>query len=262
MKNILINLNKYWATPLLAIVSALMAIYISLEQNRTQKASLRIDSLQKTFEKDLRIKEFEKTLRLELFSEVKSALKENNDDSYKAVLSVIDIMLSEDTVFRNKLSLLIYNSYNTSSSIKSIISDKYEKENEYNKEEKENFEKDKITMFNSKKSKFRVDLFYLENELDTLKEKAELLKKLIEQNNNNEYDVNIRLLPRSINARLGYGIVSNEIRHEKDTFENSKAEEILNMINKSSEFKSNKFSMKEINPNRKTPNYISIFIAH
>ncbi|MCF8368451.1 MAG: hypothetical protein K9G76_05365 [Bacteroidales bacterium] len=248
MRNFLENLNKYWATPMIAIVGGLLGLYFTVVKNNLEAEADKLGIAAKKIETDLKQREFQNTLKIQMYGEVKEAISQEDEKLQNAVLLMVNEMLSDDSLFRDKLITILLASPNTDESVK-VEQQKLEKKTQ----EFVQLEKQKTA------SVFTIDVFYLEDVVAEAEPRAKQIEQLI-LDHMQGYQVRFRQLPRNINAKSGYRISANEIRYEAD--EKEIAEKILSLIQEADIFQLEQPRLNQINPNKPTPNYISIFVRN
>ncbi|RPH29749.1 MAG: hypothetical protein EHM93_16925 [Bacteroidales bacterium] len=248
MKLFLENLNKYWATPIIAIVGGLLGLYFTVVKNSLESKTRRIETVALQIETNLKQKEFENNIKFHMFEEVKGAITKNDDKLQKAVLLLVNEMLADDSLFRDKLISILMSSPNTDESVRKIQQDIEVKTKHYIKQ-------DELIA----SEEFTIDVFYLE---DIIKEAEPRAKQIVDilKAEFPDYQVRLRLLPHSINAKTRYRISANEIRYEPE--EKEMAQKVLDLINSKNVFKLEMPRLNEINPTKPTPNYISVYVRN
>lgn len=155
-------------------------------------------------------------------------------------------MLANDSLFRERLITIMLASPNTETAI-------FKQQNEIeNKVQQFNIDEQQAV-----KGKFKIDVFYLEDVINEAKPRAQKIVNLLKERYP-DYQIRIRLLPRSINAQSGYRISANEIRFEEN--EKSLALEVQKLLNINKVFQLEKPVLHQITYH--TPNYISIFVRN
>jgi hypothetical protein len=246
MKAFLEHVNKYWVAPLIAIVGGIVGVYFSIVKSslETQAANLQNTALQ--IETQLKEKEFDNDLKLQMYNEVKDAITHNDKKLQSAVLLIVNELLADDSLFRDKLVDLLRTSPNTSDSVKKEIQTIEKNEDDFYAEQVQ-----------GKGSTFTIDVFYLESVAKEALPRAKQVKALL-SSIWPTYTVRLRLLPRAVNARNGYRISANEIRYEKD--EEPIAQKCLQAINDKNIFPLEQPRLHLIT--KPTPNYISVFVRN
>jgi hypothetical protein len=182
-----------------------------------------------------------------MYNEVKAAMLVKNDTSLqKAVMLIVNEMLADDSVFRDKLVTLLLAAPNAGKSLR-MEQRKNDTIVRYFKMEEEQI---------SSKN-FSIDIFYLDDLKAEAKPRAEKIKNVLSVKYP-DYQVRVRLLPRNINARSAYRISANEIRFEDD--EKEIATQVLSLIEQNKIF--NIEQPKLHKSTQKTPKYISIFVRN
>lgn len=188
-------------------------------------------------------RKFNNELKLALYKEVKDAIVQKDTALQIAAWLIVENMLEEDTVsFKDGLQTLLYNT-------KSFELRKMQK-NLDNYREEENALNVNV---------FTIDIFYLEDIVEEAKERAEKLYYLL-CSKYPKYTIRQRLLPKTVNARKGYRIDSNQIRFDKGTEEEQLAKDIKNYIQDNKIFEKEQPILQGIN--NKTENYMSIFVRN
>ena len=228
-----------WIPIIIQIITLVFTFVIFLHFEKPNKE---LSNSKLKIETEILPREFENNLRLTLYKEVKDAIGQKDTNMQKATLLIINEMLEEDSVFRVKLINILLQS--TSS-----------QELQQTQENLNNYHKEQISL-NPKK--YTIDVFYLE---DNLKETEPLAKAVdsVLRSNCPGYTIRKRLLPKSINAKIGYQIHKNQIRYDIGTNEENVAKDIINYIRKS-DILQNVPDTMAINNN--TQNYLSIFIKN
>ncbi|MCU4174176.1 hypothetical protein [Carboxylicivirga sp. N1Y90] len=243
------NLNKYWATPMIAIIGGILGIYFTIIKDSLEADAQRIENVALKIESELKQQEFKNNLKIQMYGEVKDAITQNDEKLQNAVLLLVNEMLADDSLFREQLITILLTSPNVNESVRKNQEEIQTKAEVFIKEEKQ------ISATN-----FFIDVFYLEDIISEAKPRAEIIVRKLTEELGNNYQVRLRRLPLNINAKSGYRISANEIRYEKDEAEI--AEEVLELIQSENVFSIEQPRMKQIRPSKKTPNYLSIFVRN
>lgn len=246
-KSFLEKLNSKWVTPLFAIIAIVYGFIFKVNNDQLQQNAAQLDNLSKQIENELRVKEFDNNLKMTIYSEVKDAITKKDTALQNATLIVINEMLEDDTLFREKLKTVLFASSNS----KQLIAVQ-EKIDQFSNEQKV------VEKTPANASGFKIDVFYLDDIMEEAKPRAEkivsLLKRYYPENT-----VRLRLLPKEVNAQVGYRISANQIRFEPD--EKDIANEVLGVIMQNNVFQNEQPAMQQINY-FKSPNYISVFVRN
>ncbi len=246
MKKYLESFNKYWVAPTIAIVGTLLGLYFSTIKQNLENQSIKISNTAESIESELKQKEFNNSLKLQMYNEVKDAILKKDTSLQKAVMLIVNEMLADDSIFRDKLLTLLLASPNTVNSLRT--------------EQRKN---DTITRYfrmeesQISASKFTIDIFYLDDIKTEAKPRAEKIKSILSAKYP-DYNVRVRLLPRNINARNGYRISGNEIRYEEN--EKDIANQALKLIEQNKIFSAEQPKLQLSHQN--SPKYISIFVRN
>ena len=237
-KSFLERINANWITPLLAIITAVYGFMFKMNSDK-------LNNLQTQIETQLRQKEFENNLKLTIYQEVKEAIVKKDTTLQNATLIVVNEMLKDDSIFREKLKTVLFASTNSNSLI-----------NVQNKIDNFTVEQASTTTLTAPDT-FKIDVFYLDAIPVEAKSRAEkvvaLLKSIYPR-----YTIRLRLLPKEINARSGYRIDSNQIRYEESELQIAKT--VLDAINKNKIFEQDKPKLNLTT--YYTPYYCSIFVRN
>lgn len=201
---------------------------------------------------DINKKRFSNEQFLLLNREVRESLSHADCDQHLLLIMLVDEILSEDNIsLRDSIRNIIKKRSGKDCSAKKYIAKEEQNENEFLDEQ--------IMLVQSKPDTraFRVDVFYLEDILTESKPRAKKIKILLELSGLG-FDVRLRLMPKSINARKGYRIGDNQIRF--DLVEREVAEKIQKLVNSENIFEFEPLRLAKING--KTENYISIFVRN
>jgi hypothetical protein len=239
MKQFLENLNKYWVTPAVAIVGALLGIYFTIVKESLDASATRIET-------QLKEREFNNALKFQMYSEVKDAILKKDAKVQGAVLLIVNEMLASDSTFRDKLITLMLASPNIDTSVV-----KQQKEID-NKAEQFKLEEEQV-----KGDQFTIDVFYLEDIAREAEPRAERIVTLLKERYTS-YQIRKRKLPRNINAQTGYRISANEIRYDPE--EENLAAEIKTYIQSKGVFQLEQPMLRKTT--RHTPKYLSIFVRN
>jgi len=194
-------------------------------------------------ENELRPREFENNLRLTLYKEVKEAIGQKDTLMQNAALLVVNEMLDTDSSFREKLINILLLSTNSQKL----------KETQQKLDE---FQEGQVTI---EPDQYTIDVFYLEDIEHEAEPRADAVCSVLQAKYPN-YTVRKRLLPKSVNTRIGYQIDFNQIRYDTGTEEERLANDILKEITKHNIFQNELPALKGIKSNRK--NYLSIYIRN
>lgn len=203
MKEFLEDLNKYWATPIIAVVGGLLGLYFTVIKDNLEVKAKKIENSALRIETELREREFSNTLKIQMYKEVKEAISKKDQKLQNAVLLLVNEMLADDSLFKDKLITVLLASPNTDAVVK---------------EEQEKFETKKSEYLDQEATKIvqgrgTVDVFYLEDIIAEAKPRAQKIVDRLQKQYPN-FRIRMRLLPRTVNARRGYRIGENQIRYE------------------------------------------------
>ena len=101
------NLNKYWATPAIAIVGGILGIYFSIISKGLESEAQRIEIIATQLESDIRQNEFKNDLKIQMYGEVKEAIASEDEKLQNAVLLLVNEMLADDSTFREQLITIL-----------------------------------------------------------------------------------------------------------------------------------------------------------
>lgn len=240
-KSFLENLNTKWVTPLFAIVAIVYGFIFKVNSDQLEQNSKKLENLQTQIENEIRQKEFNNNLKLTIYKEVKDAISQKDTVLQNATLIVVNEMLKDDSVFREKLKTVLFASTNSTKLIK--VQQKID-----------NFEvEEKLT----RGKEFKIDVFYLEAIPEEAKPRAKKIVEILKKKYP-KYTVRQRLLPKEINAQSEFRIDANQIRYELN--ESQIANDILNTIKEENVFKIEQPKMYLTTFH--TPNYISVFVRN
>jgi len=243
------NLNKYWVTPIIAIIGGILALYFTIIKDKMEADAQRIENVALKIESDLKQREFNNNLKIQMYSEVKDAITKNDEKLQNAVLLLVNEMLADDSLFREQLITILLASPNVNESVRRKQQDIQSKVEQFNNEERQISAND-----------FIIDVFYTEDMINESKPRANKIVRLLNHELGNNYKVRLRILPMNINAKSGYRITANEIRYEDE--ETKLANKIHKLIMDNNIFEREQPRMKKIRPIKKTPNYLSIFVRN
>ena len=253
-KSFLEKLNSKWVTPLFAIITVIYGTFYSISSAKMDEYSKKLDAysteldnISKKIENELRVKEFDNNLKMTIYSEVKEAIQKKDTTLQNATLIVINEMLQDDSLFREKLKTVLFASSNSQKLI-----EVQQKIDQFSTEQKT------VQKNNISSDDFKIDVFYLDEIVDEAKPRAEKVVELI-RSSYPEMGVRLRLLPKEVNARSGYRISSNQIRYNAD--ERNIAEGVLELIDTENIFPLETPVLKQIDY-YDSPNYISIFVRN
>ncbi|MGI6343298.1 MAG: hypothetical protein ACOXZ9_10040 [Bacteroidales bacterium] len=230
-----------WLPP--SFFTIIAGIFIFVNFIFYEKTNKKLNNDKIKIENELRLLEFENNLRLTLYKEVKEAIVQKDTIMQKATLLVVNEMLDDDYIFRDKLINVLLQSTNSQKLIKT-------------QQRIDTFQEEQMSI---ESDKFTIDIFYLEDILDEAKPLAEKVYYLL-CTKYPQYSIRKRLLPSSINSKIGYQIDFNQIRYDINTYEKLVAEDILFEIQKNNIFKKEQPTLQGINND--TKNYLSIFIRN
>jgi hypothetical protein len=248
---------------ILIIIGILTAwnTYISnATRSKLEAESTRLENL-------IKQKEFENGLRFKIFDEVKTAISQKDSILQEAVKVMIEAVLVEDSDFQDRMRTVLLASRYTVASVKRDIqnSDNFRKAQDTIFQNLESL--NKAILNNPKKDdgkqqavvskKYIVDVFYLEDIIEESKVRAEKVARILKENNP-DFIINLRLLPRTINAYPRYRIESNQIRFDEK--EREIAEKIKQQVDLKKVFRLEPLELHSIK--KETPNYISVFVRN
>lgn len=224
-----------WSINLLAVI-AIFCIY--------DKTNKELSNAKLKLETELLPLDHKNNLRLTLYNEVKNAISQKDTILHNATYFIVDEMLAEDSVFQINLKNILRSVSSSPTQTQKKIDNFREEQN-------------LLTTID----KFTIDVFYLEDILKEAEPRAEAVCSRL-RSKYPEYLIRKRLLPKIINAKIGYQIDFNQIRYDVGSKEEQLAREILNEIQKYNIFSKEQPVLKGINQKGKTENYISIFIRN
>ncbi|MDH5484546.1 MAG: hypothetical protein OEY43_04845 [Gammaproteobacteria bacterium] len=249
MKKFLEDLNKYYSTPLIAIAGGLLGLYfmvikdnLAIEASEIKNAVDRIDS-------ELREREFSNALKIQMYQEVKAAISQNDPKLQNAVLLLVNELLADDPLFKDKLITVLLASPNTNEIVIKEQKAIEVKNREYLDKEVSKSVTERVT----------IDVFYLEDIMNEARPRAQAIVNVL-SSEYPDYRIRLRLLPRAVNARSGYRIDENQIRFEQA--EKALAIRLAALIKDKNIFQLEQLRLNEINPQKATPNYISMFVRN
>lgn len=264
--------DKYIPKKLLSIRNIVMAILTmatGICVFITMVTTSRLERKLKSQEYEIKEQEFHNELRFRIFEEVKRSIADSaNYTSQEAVRVMIDLLLQDDTVFRNKMEEVLLASATTNLSVKQRIKntklfvqseDSTFQTTEKTIEQDDNLEQSvemsgqpmAVSSPAPSLSQIKIDVFYLDNASKTIVEKAQQIAQKLHLMNPS-FLTQTRSLPSIVNAKPGYQIFSNEIRFEES--ERAYANEINKIIaNMGTTIAKHVISYK-------TDQYVSVFI--
>lgn len=241
-KSFLEKLNSKWVTPLFAIIAIVYGFIFKLTSDRVDQNAKNLKNLQTQMDTELRQKEFDNNLKLTIYGEVKEAIEKKEDSALqKATLIVVNEMLKEDTLFREKLKTVLFSSANS----RKLIAVQ-QKIDQFSVEQK-----------STAVGGYKIDVFYLDDIAGEALPRAKQIVALL-KSKYPRYVVRLRLLPREVNAQSGYRISANQIRYEAG--ESQLANAVLSAITENNIFRIEQPQLHLTT--YKTPNYISVFVRN
>jgi len=246
MKNVIDHYNKYWIGPTVIAVGSILGLYFSSIKQNLENKALNLSNTATRIETELKEREFSNTLKIQMYTEVKDAIAKHDRKLQNAVLLIVNEMLADDSVFRDKLVTILLSSPNTDDSVRVEQQKIEDKTTKFKTEEKQIVE-----------NRFTIDVFYLEDVKKEAQPRADKIVAILSQRFG-DFQIRKRVLPRTINARSGYRISQNEIRYEAE--EEPIAREVLNIIRDNNVFQLEQPKMRLITG--KTPKYISVYIRN
>lgn len=191
---------------------------LEIQENILTNQKLALDT-------ELRQREFGNNLKFKLYEEVRNAISGKDPRVQDAVVLIINEMLADDSLYRGKLSNILLHSNNTAEAVKTSIIDTQKAELQFEVDQRKAFSTSKST--SATRTAFTIDVFYLEEKSNEAQPHATQIADLLRQHYP-DYTIRVRLLPRSVNARSGYGINFNQVRFEQQ--ETSVAKEVIDVI--------------------------------
>ena len=237
------NVIQNSVMPVLLVITTVISIYNTIVSNRQDSLLKSLEITSRNLENNQKDIEFYRKFRFDLYNEVKTAITSKDSILQRATYEFVSQMLSDSTddTFRNALLNTLKNSPSVSHSVRREIQENIKNQRQFKAEESGFF-------IRKSKSRFTVDIFYLEETQGISRPIAEKLKKELPK----EYLVRVRVLPKLTNTKPGYQVGGNEIRYEPA--ESSDAQKIVDIAG-------NVHIPLNMQPiNYKRPNYISIFI--
>lgn len=245
----------HWLLQTKNIILIIIAILTAINTLYTQRIKDDLYVATQEIETKIKQRQFENELRFKIFDEVKTAVTSNQSDTnlQKMVSIIMEEMLQEDTAFREKMVNVLLSS-NIGKSVKQDIV------------KAERFNTDQIAIkanqkdVSSTQPKYIIDVFYLDDVLSEAEPLAGRVKSLLETKYKPEdgYTIRLRLLPRTVNRKIGYMVDDNQVRYESS--ELALATDIMNTINNTNILDQKKVRMKTVS--NRTPNYVSVFIRN
>ena len=206
------------------------------------RANRELTNAKLQIENELRPREFENNLRLTLYKEAKEAIGQKDTSMQKVALLVINEMLKDDSVFRERLITILLQSTNSQKLIET-------------QQQFDVFQQEEQIVIKS--DQFTIDVFYLEDKLKETEQRAEAIYSVL-SSKYPTYTIRKRLLPQSINARTGYRIENNQIRY--NTKDEPIVTKVLKEIQSSGISSLEQYELDTVRSNRK--NYMSIFVRN
>ncbi len=241
-KSFLEKLNSKWVTPFFAVIAIIYGFIFKVTSDQVDQNAKNLNNLKIQIDNQLRQKEFDNNLKMTIYQEVKEAIKQKDDSTLQnATLIVINEMLKDDSLFKEKLKTVLFASTNS----KKLIATQ------------QKIDQFSVEQTSTPVNGFRIDVFYLDNILAEAKPRAEKIQALL-QKKYPTYKVRLRLLPREINAQNGYRVDANQIRFEPG--EKQIANDVLKTIGAEGIFQKEQ-PIPHLTSNS-TPNYISIFVRN
>jgi hypothetical protein len=232
----------------LTLGTALIALFAGYQSYITKNVLDKFEqkNTQFKFTKDSSDFVRDREFKFKIYDLVTEAISKKEDTlKQKTATIVVDELLISEKDKSFKLALLnIIRSASSNSNVKKEASIAIFNVEESQKNTFENQVENKSTP--------RIDVFYLEDTQQYSKDKAKQLADLL----SGKYDVRVRLLPTSVNKRIGYRLGNNQIRFEVN--ESVEVQKIKSII------KSGMADLKIMDKNTttQTPNYISVFIVN
>ncbi len=242
-RSIFERINSVWITPILAIITTVYGVIIKIKSDELGATATKLTNLKTQIDTELRQKEFNNNLKMTIYKEVKEAIAGKDTGLQNATLIVVNEMLKDDSVFREKLKTVLFASSNSKDLIKIQNRMVQFSENE--------------TITKTAAGSFTIDVFYLEDIPTESMPRADKVVSMLKTKFPN-YTIRKRLLPKEVNARSGYRIDSNQIRFEPD--ENNLANEIKQAIARDNIFQNEQPILRTTT--NKTPGYLSIFVRN
>jgi hypothetical protein len=240
-KSFLEKLNSKWVTPLFAIIAIIYGFIFKVNSDHLEKNSKKLEIIQKQIESEQRQKEFNNNLRLTIYKEVKEAIAQKDSSLQSATLIVVNEMLKDDSVFREKLKTVLF----ASTSSNKLI------------ETQQKIDRFKVDEKLTQSKGFKIDVFYLDAIQDESKPRAQKIVEIL-QKKYPKYKIRLRLLPKQVNAQSQYRVDANQIRFEPS--ESKIATNVLKIIRDENVFD---LEQPQLRVSRyKTPNYISVFVRN
>lgn len=239
LKNIIIAI--------LAILTGINTYTSTKNKNDLEIATMRIDTAQRKLnlqstelDNIIKRREFDNNLKMEMYKETKDAIGKDSL-TQNATLVILNEMLADDSAFRWKLKSIL--SQSPSLKAQAVIQKKLDV-----------FSYQQSSLV---KSKFTIDVFYLE---ELVKEALPRAKRIVEvlKQKFPSYNVRLRVLPTAVNIQSGYRIDANKIRYEKS--ETAIAKQVRDIIIASRVLQIEQPQMNMIRYS--TPNYISVFVRN
>lgn len=248
-----------WLLTARGIVVVVIGIFTAWNTYFTEVTKNQLERQAAELDNTIKRKVFENELRFKVFEEVKNAISKPDSNLQEVVRLMIEEVLNEDSTFQEKMKNILLASNNTASSVKTDI----KLTEQYNEEQKEIIRLSSLTTASERptpavteRGNNRIDVFYLDDKANGAMDKAsrvvDLLKRKYPQS-----DIRVRLLPSTINARQGYRIDANQIRHEQS--EHDWAGEIRKVISDASIIAGKDLHLHAVG--NKTPNYLSVFVV-
>jgi hypothetical protein len=235
---------------ILAILTAYNTYRTQITKDELNLQKQEIDNNSALLDIAIKQKTFDNDLKFKMYGEVKDALVQKDSSVQSVVSLIVNELLADDSVFKLKLQNILLNSALTDKTVKQKIVEVQKIENEFKNDQAEII---KLTKNNT--TDYIVDVFYFQDIPNSKTNSAKIRQKL--KDTFPGYDVRIRLLPKSVNARKGYLIYENQVRYEDS--EKEVAENILKVI-KDSKILSEQPNLQKVR--NVTTNYISVFVRN
>ncbi|HKR04331.1 MAG TPA: hypothetical protein VJY62_06795 [Bacteroidia bacterium] len=179
-----------------------------------------------------------------LYREIKESVNQKDCDQQILLTMIVDQVMADNISLRDSLRNFVLKKDPTCSAAQYIKKEKHV-EAIFENQQKES------------SGHFTIDVFYLDEIVAEAKPRAERIVTLL-KNMYPDYTIRLRLLPKSVNARNGYRIESNQVRFE--AAESKIAKEVFDSIVKQNIFQLEQPALNVISYH--TQDYISIFVRN
>lgn len=227
-----------------AIAAAWLALQINYSNKDIERKLKDLESIKKTVEINQDSLSFDRDFKFRIYELTVNAIKSKDLDQQQAAYVAVNTMMNDKVFKAGLLGLFVKSNTVVPEIQKAATVAKFDV-----------VEAKKARPVYSPTNKIYVDIIYL---ADAASAKSVARKIYDALNSSDSYVVGLKAISRERSQSPGYGINSNQIRF--DSSEKAKAEKLMEVVNQILPEGTQPFTIRQINNNRPTKDYVSLFV--